>query len=153
MIQLSLKAFKIKPKPDPYSKLFQRASTLHSSAGLFPRSKRLFSARREDFDPLALEAEVLRITREFLKDVKHSRPYRLNNKASFASLGLDSLDSIDLVIELEERLGVDLSNYDAENRIKTIQDAVQVFSEYALNAPARASQFAGRPESSFSARL
>ncbi len=153
MIQLSLKAFKIKPKPDPYSKLFQSAFVTHSSTGLFPRSKRLFSLRREDFDPLRLEEEVLRITREFLKDVKHSRPYRLNNKASFVSLGLDSLDSLDLVIELEERLGIDLSNFDAENRIKTIRDAVEVFTEYSLNAPAGASQFAGNPESSFSARL
>lgn len=153
MIQLSLKAFKIRPKPDPFSKLLPSTFNHHSSAGLFPRSKRLFSAKREGFDPLQIEEEVLRITREFLKDIKHSRPYRLNSKATLTSLGLDSLDSIDLVIELEERLGLDLSNSDAENRIKTIQDAIEVFTEYSQKAPSRATQFAGRPESSFSARL
>lgn len=78
-----------------------------------------------------IEEKIMEITRNFLADYSYSKPYRLSKKATFSSLGLDSLDAIDLIIEYEERLNLDLTEEDAKNSIRNIKDACIVFSEYA----------------------
>ena len=55
-------------------------------------------------------------------------------KVSFSSLGLDSIDCIDLVIEIEEKLSLDISNVDAD-RIRSVNEASIVFSKYARDSP------------------
>ena len=155
MIKTSLTAFKIKPKPG--SSIFNLNSFYTkngSSMGMFPRTIRRFSSASElSIDP-RIEEEVMRIAREFLKDIKYSKPYRLTPKATLSSLGLDSLDTIDLIIEFEEKMNIDLSNLDAETRIKTIRDAVVVFSEYANKKSTVASVIlTGNQEQSLPANL
>lgn len=43
--------------------------------------------------------------------------------ASFADLGADSLDSVELIMEFENEFGIEIPDEDAEN-IKTVADAV-----------------------------
>lgn len=78
-----------------------------------------------------VQSRIMEISKNYLNDIRDSKPHRLTPKASFTQLGLDSLDSMDLIIEIEERLGIDLEDQDAETRISSIADAIQVFTEYA----------------------
>lgn len=77
-----------------------------------------------------VETQVMEVTRNFLENVKNGEITKLDRTSSFEELGLDSLDAIDLIVELEEAFGLDLENDDAENRIKTVADAAEVFTEY-----------------------
>ena len=72
----------------------------------------------------------MEITRNFLEGVKNADISKLDRDSTFEQLGLDSLDAIDLLVELEDSFGIDVSNEEAENRIKGIQDASEIFSEY-----------------------
>lgn len=45
-----------------------------------------------------------------------------DNKAFIADLGADSLDAVELVMALEEELGIDIPDEDAE-KITTVQNA------------------------------
>ncbi len=50
-------------------------------------------------------------------------------EASFVDdLGADSLDTVELVMALEEEFGVEIPDEDAEN-IKTVQDAINYINE------------------------
>lgn len=52
----------------------------------------------------------------------------MNHK--FEELGFDSLDIVELIVAFEENLGVDLTDEEAENQIRTIGDAVNIFSKH-----------------------
>jgi acyl carrier protein len=137
MISRSLKIFKVKAKPGPSN---STTVSRFNTTSLFPRRLCTFTVTQNgQIDP-EIERQVLRVAAAYLQDIKHSKPHRLNSKASFASLGLDSLDSIDLVIELEERLGLDVSDHDAEHNIKSIPDAARIFTNYFRNLSAEARQ-------------
>ena len=57
-------------------------------------------------------------------------PDEVINEASFVEdLGADSLDTVELVIALEEEFGIEISDEDAE-KIKTVQDAVSYIDEH-----------------------
>lgn len=85
-----------------------------------------------------IETQIMEVTRNFLEGVKKADLSKLDRKSKFEELGLDSLDTIDLIVELEEALGIDLSNEDAENRIKGLEDACIVFTEYKVRKDATA---------------
>jgi len=56
---------------------------------------------------------------------------QVTNDASFMDdLGADSLDTVELVMALEEEFDVEISDEDAE-KIQTVQDAVSYISEQA----------------------
>ncbi len=46
----------------------------------------------------------------------------------FEEYGFDSLDQVELIIAFEEHLGFDIPNEDAESNIRTVDDAVHIFS-------------------------
>ena len=53
----------------------------------------------------------------------------ISNDASFVDdLGADSLDTVELVMALEEEFGIEISNEDAE-KITTVQDAIDYIRE------------------------
>lgn len=54
---------------------------------------------------------------------------KLSRDATFEDLGFDSLDTVELVIAIEENLGVDLTNEEAE-KITNVQDAITIFTKY-----------------------
>ncbi len=87
---------------------------------------RSFSAK---IDP-DVETQIMEVTKNFLENIKNAQITKLDKNSTFEELGLDSLDAIDLIVELEESFGIDLDNNDAENKIKTISDAAEVFTTY-----------------------
>ena len=95
---------------------------------------RFFGAANGPIDP-DVENQIMEVTRNFLEGVTNGDISKLDKDSSFEDLGLDSLDSIDLIVELEESFGIDISNEDAENRIKGIQDACVVITEYKNQNP------------------
>ena len=50
----------------------------------------------------------------------------------FEEYGFDSLDQVELIVAFEEHLGFDIPNEDAENNIRTLDDAVHIFSKELL---------------------
>ena len=95
-----------------------------------PRVARLFSAAQTGEINPDVETQIMEVTRNFLEGVKNAQVDKLDKETTFEDLGLDSLDAIDLIVELEESFGLDISNEDSENRIKSIRDASVVFTEY-----------------------
>jgi acyl carrier protein len=56
---------------------------------------------------------------------------QVTNEASFMDdLGADSLDTVELVMALEEEFDIEISDEDAE-KIQTVQDAVDYITEHA----------------------
>lgn len=56
---------------------------------------------------------------------------QVTNEASFMEdLGADSLDTVELVMALEEEFDIEISDEDAE-KIQTVQDAVDYITEHA----------------------
>ncbi len=59
------------------------------------------------------------------------KPEDVNPKSSFVEdLGADSLDTVELVMALEEEFGMEIPDEDAE-KIRTIQDAVDYIKQHA----------------------
>lgn len=55
---------------------------------------------------------------------------QVTNEASFMDdLGADSLDTVELVMALEEEFEIEISDEDAE-KIQTVQDAIDYISEH-----------------------
>ena len=51
----------------------------------------------------------------------------------FEEYGFDSLDQVELIVAFEEHMGFDIPNEDAENNIRTLDDAVHIFSKELLS--------------------
>ena len=66
---------------------------------------------------------------EVLKAAAKCDHAKLSRTATFEELGFDSLDEVELVVAMEEHLGLDISNADAE-KIRGVMDAIQIFHEY-----------------------
>ena len=52
-----------------------------------------------------------------------------NEKAFVADLGADSLDTVELVMALEEEFDIEISDENAE-KIQTVQDAIDYLTEH-----------------------
>lgn len=63
---------------------------------------------------------------EVLKSAAKCNHEKLSRTASFEDLGFDSLDSVELVLAMEEHFGFDITNNEAE-KITSVMDAIQVF--------------------------
>lgn len=99
-----------------------------------------------------VQERIMELGRKFLTKVKDAKVDSLTPTASFEELGMDSLDTVDFIVALEESFGLDISNEDAENRIRSIKDACEVFTEYVQKKSEAASQgqgasSAGKPSS------
>lgn len=60
--------------------------------------------------------------REILKDTQNIAPDKVNENSTFDDLNIDSLDMVEMVCELEERLNIDFGNPDG---LKTVGDVVK----------------------------
>lgn len=56
-------------------------------------------------------------------------PDQINFATSFTNLNMDSLDIVELIMELEEEFGVSIPEEDAE-RIETVEDAIRYIEEH-----------------------
>ena len=93
---------------------------------------RNFSTTGDDKETIEMiESKVF----EVLKSTAKGDHSKLSRTASFEELGYDSLDEVELVVAMEEHIGLDISNQDAE-KIRGVMDAIQIFHEYYVKSKA-----------------
>ena len=57
---------------------------------------------------------------------------KLNDEADIISdLGADSLDTVEMVMEIEEKYGLEISDSDAASKMKTVGDVIKYVKEHA----------------------
>lgn len=81
---------------------------------------------------VALLEEVEGKIFQVLKSANKCNQAKLTRAATFEELGFDSLDSVELVVAMEEYFGFDIPNEEAE-KIATVEAAVNTFYRH-LNA-------------------
>ena len=69
---------------------------------------------------------VLETVGRLLADYKHIDPDRVTREAVFADLGIDSLDTVDLVIDLEEAFHIIIER---DETIETVGELVDIINE------------------------
>ncbi len=72
-----------------------------------------------------------------LAEVKHVDPERISIDGTFAELGVDSLDAITLLFELENRLGIVIPD-DAAKSARSVRDVVEGLRNLIASGPAEA---------------
>lgn len=113
------KALKLQPK------VFQPSAYRALSNNYFAR----FATNEAASENAQLQEEVETKIFEVLKSAAKCKTDKLARKATFDELGFDSLDTVELVVAMEENFGVDIQDEDAE-KIQTVDDAVKVFAKY-----------------------
>lgn len=81
-------------------------------------------------DKILLEEVEIKVF-EVLKSAAKCKTDKLTRTASFEELGFDSLDSVEMVVALEENFGVDLEESEAE-KLSNVNDAIQLFYKHKL---------------------
>ena len=74
-----------------------------------------------------VEAKIFHV----LKSAAKCKVDKLSRTATFEDLGFDSLDSVELIVAMEEHFNLDISNEEAE-KIQTVNDAIAVFNKYLM---------------------
>ena len=72
-----------------------------------------------------VESRVLAV----LRGIEKLQSSNISASSSFSDLGLDSLDQVEVVMQLEEEFCVDLFDPDAAN-ITSVPEAVEAFSNF-----------------------
>jgi len=68
--------------------------------------------------------EILKQVEEIIVEKLQANPSEVTEEASFVDdLGADSLDTVELVMEFEEKFSLEIPDEDAE-KIRTVKDAV-----------------------------
>ena len=68
---------------------------------------------------------VLETVGRLLADYKHIDPDRVTREAAFADLGIDSLDTVDLVIQIEETFHIIIEQDDAIETVGELVDIIE----------------------------
>lgn len=69
-------------------------------------------------------------------EVKHVPPETIHLDATLADLGMDSLDTITMIFELESRLDISIPE-DAAKSVRTVRDVVDGIRRLTENLPPR----------------
>ena len=72
-----------------------------------------------------VEAYVL----EVVKGFETVDPLRVSKQSSLSELGIDSLDTMELILDLEDKFGVRINQAEAL-KIHTVMDAISIFYKY-----------------------
>ena len=73
---------------------------------------------------------------DILKTAAKCDQSKLSKEASFEELGFDSLDSVELVVAMEENFGIDIPNEEAE-KIGSVEGAINTFFRHLNEKNAR----------------
>ena len=73
-----------------------------------------------------------------LAEVKHIPPERITLDTTFAELGMDSLDTVTMLFELETRLDISIPD-EASKSVRTVRDVVEGIRGLASPSPQAAS--------------
>jgi acyl carrier protein len=94
------------------------------------------------FDPTHISSdyvprdEVEKRVLTVLSNINKVDKSKLNSTSAFSSLGLDSLDTVEVIIQIEEEFGIDLHDEQASN-ILTVKQAIDIIQNFpfALKTP------------------
>lgn len=77
-----------------------------------------------------MNSEIFEKVRKIIADKLDIEPEKISAQASFLDdLGADSLDIVELIMELEEEFNLEIPDEDAE-KIRTVADAVKYIEEH-----------------------
>ena len=68
--------------------------------------------------------ETIDIIKDILQESIGIDPETVTEESTFESLNIDSLDMVQLVMELEERLGIELGDFEDSTSIKTLGEFI-----------------------------
>ena len=68
---------------------------------------------------------------ETIKSFSNVQPEKVNKNSRFSELGLDSLDAIDLILDLEDKFGVRIKENEVL-QIQSVMDAISIFHRYKI---------------------
>ena len=91
------------------------------SKGMFSR---FFSVKKQPYFE-----DVKEVILKLVWDSPKFEAKNFKEDLPFENYGFDSLDQVELIVAFEEHLGFDIPNEDAENNIRTFDDAVYIFSK------------------------
>ena len=91
----------------------------------------LFSTIEKRPEASQILEEVEAVVFQVIKSASKENLEKISRDQSFKDLGFDSLDSVEMVIAMEEYLGVEVVDREA-NSIETVQDAIAVFHRYVI---------------------
>jgi len=74
---------------------------------------------------LFIEVKVFQV----LKSAAKCDQSKLSRTAKFEELGFDSLDTVELIVALEENFGLDIKDEEAE-KITNVGEAIAIFNKY-----------------------
>lgn len=77
-----------------------------------------------------MNSEILEKVKKIIADKLDIEEDKITPESSFLDdLGADSLDIVELIMELEEEFGIEIPDEDAE-KIRTVADAVKYIEEH-----------------------
>ena len=82
---------------------------------------------------------------EILKSAAKCKYEKLNRSASLEELGFDSLDQVELVVAMEEKFGINVSDDDSL-KIQSVLDAIQIMHSYYLKEKVNVGTIIGKNE-------
>lgn len=99
---------------------------IHTSRATFGGHEVDYTKPTSDFlEPAEVQERVLAV----LKNIEKLHGKEITSESTFSELGLDSLDSVEVVMQLEDEFCVDL--YDPQaGEIMGVKDAVAIFSNF-----------------------
>ena len=89
--------------------------------------------QKKDLDPRILDEIETKIF-SVLRTSAKCKVDKLSRSATLEELGFDSLDTVEIVVSAEENMGVDINDDEAE-KVRTVQDLIQVFYKYKTEKP------------------
>mmetsp|Transcript_71290 Transcript_71290/g.82941 ORF Transcript_71290/g.82941 Transcript_71290/m.82941 type:complete len:145 (-) Transcript_71290:149-583(-) len=80
---------------------------------------------------------------QVLRSAAKTKQDKLTKTATFEELGYDSLDAVEMIVALEENLGVDITDEESE-KIRSVQDAITIFHKHALEKYSKGTETEGK---------
>ncbi|WZZ09981.1 hypothetical protein YC2023_095902 [Brassica napus] len=132
---LSFKAPSIQSTTTRIYQVLRKASSFQSiSFGRFQSSKRL----RLQISCAAKPETVQKVSDIVKEQLALSADTALTAESKFSALGADSLDTVEIVMALEEKFDISVEETDAQN-ITTIQEAADLIEDLVQKKPAACS--------------
>jgi acyl carrier protein len=102
----------------------------YQSKAFYLLNKRQFSTNNQISEKESLDLVEAGVF-EILKSAAKCKHEKLNRSATFEELGFDSLDQVELVVAMEEKFGINVSDDDSL-KIQSVLDAIQIMHSYYL---------------------
>jgi len=88
-----------------------------------------FSTISDNTNTSSILEEVEAKVYQVLKSAAKCNVSKLARTATFEELGFDSLDTVELIVAMEENFNIDIKDEEAE-KISNVGDAIAIFNKY-----------------------